>query len=111
MAKAKKKKDSPVVKSSKSVKWVTMWGVGCFVLALVSGLLNKWHVETMFENDKHFSHLGEQSDHFMEQHSLGSMERDMAFRTEMGLYYSYYQSMVDAPTWQQVSSCEFKSDD
>ena len=25
----------------------------------------------------------------------------MAFRTEMGLYYSYYQSMVDAPTWQQ----------
>ena len=65
----------------------------------------------MFENDKHFSHLGEQSDHFMEQHSLGSMERDMAFRTEMGLYYSYYQSMVDAPTWQQVSSCEFKSDD
>ena len=28
------------------------------------------------------------------------MERDMAFRTEMGLYYSYYQSMVDAPTWR-----------
>ena len=23
----------------------------------------------------------------------------MAFRTEMGLYYSYYQSLVDAPTW------------
>ena len=29
----------------------------------------------------------------------GSIERDMAFRTEMGLYYSYYQSLVDAPTW------------
>ena len=23
----------------------------------------------------------------------------MAFRTEMGLYYSYYKTMVDAPTW------------
>ena len=54
MAKAKKKKEQPVV----SKGTLTLWGVGCFVLALLAGFINKWHVETMFENDKHFSHLG-----------------------------------------------------
>ena len=59
MAKPKKKKENSSTIVAKSTKWVTMWGCGCFVLALVAGLINKWHVETMFENDKHFSHLGE----------------------------------------------------
>ena len=54
--KAKKSKvDHPPAGS----KWkITLWGFGCFVLAAGAGFANKWHVETMFENDKHFSHLG-----------------------------------------------------
>lgn len=99
MAKAKKKSKVETVPSG-SNRRITLWGVGCFLLAVVAGLANKWHVETMFENDKHFSHLGKTSDpwHRLKFYS-GSIERDMAFRTEMGLYYSYYQSLVDAPTW------------
>ena len=60
MAKPKKKeKKEKAVVIPKSGINISKWGVGCFILAVVSGLINKWHVETMFENDKHFSHLGE----------------------------------------------------
>ena len=57
MAKAKKKSKVENVPIG-SNRRITLWGVGCFLLAVVAGLANKWHVETMFENDKHFSHLG-----------------------------------------------------
>ena len=109
MAKAKKKSKVETVPSG-SNRRITLWGVGCFLLAVVAGLANKWHVETMFENDKHFSHLGKTlatvalrlellACYVLLKFYSGSIERDMAFRTEMGLYYSYYQSLVDAPTW------------
>ena len=72
--KSEKKAESKTTKKnvSKSPKRITAWGIGCGVLAIVCGFANKIHVESLFENDKHFSHLS-------------TMERDMAFREGFNL--------------------------
>ncbi|XP_073189007.1 protein C-mannosyl-transferase DPY19L1 isoform X6 [Lepidochelys kempii] len=49
-----------------------------FILAALAGVLHWCHITTLFENDRHFSHLS-------------TLEREMAFRTEMVVLASWYR--------------------
>ncbi|XP_048173093.1 probable C-mannosyltransferase DPY19L3 isoform X3 [Corvus hawaiiensis] len=59
---------------------------GIFAISL--GLLTSVYVATLHENDLWFSNIKE-------------VEREISFRTECGLYYSYYKQMIQAASIQQ----------
>ncbi|XP_018408584.1 PREDICTED: probable C-mannosyltransferase DPY19L3 [Nanorana parkeri] len=58
------------------------------VLALFLGLLASYYVATLHENDLWFSNIKD-------------VEREISFRTECGLYYSYYKQVLLAPSIAQ----------
>uniref|UniRef100_A0AAX7UCX2 Dpy-19 like C-mannosyltransferase 3 n=1 Tax=Astatotilapia calliptera TaxID=8154 RepID=A0AAX7UCX2_ASTCA len=76
----------PSVKKEKcySIIWTSVgWSVSVGL-----GLLCCIYVATLHENDLWFSNIKE-------------VEREISFRTECGLYYSYYKQMLHAPSIQE----------
>ncbi|XP_006867367.1 PREDICTED: probable C-mannosyltransferase DPY19L3-like [Chrysochloris asiatica] len=69
-----------------------LWKILSFTIggtiALSIGLLTSVYLATLHENDLWFSNIKE-------------VEREISFRTECGLYYSYYKQMLEAPTLKQ----------
>ncbi|XP_060041643.1 probable C-mannosyltransferase DPY19L3 isoform X3 [Erinaceus europaeus] len=69
-----------------------LWKILSFTIggtiALCIGLLTSVYLATLHENDLWFSNIKE-------------VEREISFRTECGLYYSYYKQMLQAPTLMQ----------
>ncbi|XP_035869197.1 probable C-mannosyltransferase DPY19L3 isoform X3 [Phyllostomus discolor] len=57
-------------------------------IALCAGVLTSVYLATLHENDLWFSNIKE-------------VEREISFRTECGLYYSYYKQMLQAPSLLQ----------
>ncbi|CEF65875.1 Punt [Strongyloides ratti] len=56
------------------------------IIALLLSVCHSYYLSLLYENDIHFSYLAD-------------FEREMAYRTEMGLYFSYYKTIVKAESF------------
>ncbi|XP_058011329.1 probable C-mannosyltransferase DPY19L3 isoform X2 [Ahaetulla prasina] len=78
--------------NEKSVAGAKLWKKVSLVVGgivgLFLGILTSVYISTLHENDLWFSNIKE-------------VEREISFRTECGLYYSYYKQMLAAPSIQQ----------
>uniref|UniRef100_A0A673WCP0 Dpy-19 like C-mannosyltransferase 3 n=1 Tax=Salmo trutta TaxID=8032 RepID=A0A673WCP0_SALTR len=78
-----------VILSSGVWTWRTvLWVAIGWIVGISLGMLCCIYVATLHENDLWFSNIKE-------------VEREISFRTECGLYYSYYKQMLRAPSIQQ----------
>uniref|UniRef100_A0A8C5H135 Probable C-mannosyltransferase DPY19L3 n=1 Tax=Gouania willdenowi TaxID=441366 RepID=A0A8C5H135_GOUWI len=68
-------------------RWCVSMATGLLMAALLA-LTQAWCVNAIHENLLWFSQLTE-------------VEREISFRTECGLYYSYYKQMLQAPSIQE----------
>ncbi|KAL2088868.1 hypothetical protein ACEWY4_015767 [Coilia grayii] len=82
--------DVPPDKNSPDVwtGWTLVCGAFGALVGVCLGLVCCIYVATLHENDLWFSNIKE-------------VEREISFRTECGLYYSYYKQMLKAPSIQQ----------
>ena len=85
------RKESPTTSGNQSTskRLFDNWLIVTLLLAGAIGWVHGLHIWQMFENDRHFSHLSE-------------LERDLTFRTEMGLYYSYFKTMIEGTAYLQL---------
>uniref|UniRef100_A0A8C4R3F4 Dpy-19 like C-mannosyltransferase 3 n=1 Tax=Eptatretus burgeri TaxID=7764 RepID=A0A8C4R3F4_EPTBU len=58
------------------------------ILGLLAGVVHVIYLGTLHENELWFSNIQE-------------VEREISFRTECGLYYSYYKQLLQAPSFSQ----------
>ncbi|XP_062845805.1 probable C-mannosyltransferase DPY19L3 isoform X2 [Trichomycterus rosablanca] len=74
-----------LVKSTCTSWWTAVCVMTGSIVGVSLGLLCCIYVATLHENDLWFSNIKE-------------VEREISFRTECGLYYSYYKQMLKAPS-------------
>ncbi|XP_054426258.1 probable C-mannosyltransferase DPY19L3 [Pteronotus mesoamericanus] len=76
---------SPADGGTRERFWKTLSLAAGGAVALCAGVLTAVYLATLHENDLWFSNIKE-------------VEREISFRTECGLYYSYYKQMLQAPS-------------
>lgn len=79
------KREKPAEKTEKTSR---LYRTAVTLLGLFFGCLHLSHVSTLFENDRYFSHLSE-------------IEREISFRSEMGMYYSYYKTIAESKDFDE----------